>query len=40
MIILKLGGSIITDKKKKYCFRRKTMDNLAVEIKKSIISYT
>jgi len=35
MIILKLGGSVITNKIKEACFRRKVMDNLAKEIKKA-----
>ena len=35
MIILKLGGSIITDKSKKYCFKQKIMDDLARETKKA-----
>ena len=33
MFILKLGGSIITRKAKKNCFRQDIMDNLAKEIK-------
>jgi len=35
MIILKLGGSIITDKTKENTFKQKTMDRLSQEIKKS-----
>jgi len=35
MYIIKLGGSIITDKTKENCFRQKIVDNLAKEIKKS-----
>jgi isopentenyl phosphate kinase len=35
MIILKLGGSVITDKTKECTFRKKVMDNLAKEIKKA-----
>lgn len=35
MIILKLGGSVITEKTKKCSFRQKTMDNLARQIKKA-----
>ena len=35
MFILKLGGSVITDKTKKCCFKQEVMDNLAKEIKKA-----
>ncbi len=35
MIILKLGGSVITDKTKEGSFRKKVMDNLSKEIKKA-----
>jgi isopentenyl phosphate kinase len=35
MFIVKLGGSVITDKNKKYCFRQTVMDTLAQEIKKA-----
>ncbi|MEM0492990.1 MAG: isopentenyl phosphate kinase [Candidatus Thermoplasmatota archaeon] len=35
MFIVKLGGSVITDKKKKNHFRRNIMDRLSSEIKKS-----
>ena len=35
MIILKLGGSVITDKTKEGTFRKKIMDNIAKEIKKA-----
>jgi isopentenyl phosphate kinase len=35
MIILKLGGSVITNKGKQCSFRQKVMDNLAKEIKKA-----
>jgi len=35
MIILKLGGSVITDKTKFSSFKKQTMDNLAVQIKRS-----
>ena len=35
MIILKLGGSVITDKLKEGTFRKKITDNLAKEIKKA-----
>jgi len=34
MIILKIGGSVITDKTKKETFKKKTMDRLSAEIKK------
>jgi isopentenyl phosphate kinase len=35
MIILKLGGSVITDKSKECLFRKKIVDNLSKEIKKA-----
>ena len=35
MIILKLGGSVITNKAKQCSFRQKVMDNLSKEIKKA-----
>ena len=35
MIILKLGGSVITDKAKEGTFREKVMDNLAKQIQKA-----
>ena len=35
MFIVKLGGSVITDKTKKTFFKQETMDRLAVEIKKA-----
>jgi len=35
MFLVKLGGSVITNKKKKDSFRRSTMNRLAYEIKKS-----
>jgi len=35
MIILKIGGSVITNKTKKDSFKQKIMDNLAKEIKKA-----
>ncbi|MDI6917007.1 MAG: isopentenyl phosphate kinase [Thermoplasmatales archaeon] len=35
MMLVKLGGSVITDKTKKYIFREKTMRRLAEEIRKS-----
>lgn len=35
MIIVKLGGSVITNKAKESSFRQKVMDNLAKEIKKA-----
>ena len=35
MYILKLGGSVITDKQKECSFRKQVMDNLAKEIKKA-----
>ncbi len=35
MIIIKLGGSVITNKAKECCFKQKTMDQLAAEIKKA-----
>ncbi len=35
MIIVKLGGSVITDKSKKYVFKEKTVRRLAKEIKNS-----
>ena len=35
MIILKLGGSIITDKTKECLFKKETMDKLSEEIKKA-----
>ncbi|MCX6665261.1 MAG: isopentenyl phosphate kinase [Euryarchaeota archaeon] len=37
MFIVKLGGSVITDKSKRYCFHVKTMTRLAYEIKKADI---
>jgi isopentenyl phosphate kinase len=35
MFIVKLGGSVITEKTKECCFRQKIMDDLAKEIKKA-----
>ncbi len=35
MFIIKLGGSVITDKTKECCFKEKTMNNLAKNIKKA-----
>ena len=35
MFIVKLGGSVITDKGKKYTFRKDVMDRLSSEIKKA-----
>jgi isopentenyl phosphate kinase len=35
MFIIKIGGSIITDKKKENCFKQEITDNLIKEIKKS-----
>jgi len=35
MIIVKLGGSVITDKTKKYTFKKEIADRLSQEIKKS-----
>jgi isopentenyl phosphate kinase len=35
MFILKLGGSVITDKTKQCCFKENIMDNLAKDIKKA-----
>ena len=35
MNIIKIGGSVITDKKKKFTFRQKTVDNLSKQIKKA-----
>ena len=35
MFIIKLGGSVITDKSKKECFQQDIMDNLSEEIKKA-----
>jgi isopentenyl phosphate kinase len=35
MIILKLGGSVITEKSKESTFRKRVMDNLAEKIKKA-----
>jgi len=35
MFIIKLGGSVITDKSKKYSFRKEVADNLSKAIKKS-----
>ena len=35
MFIVKLGGSVITDKSKRYCFHAKTMMRLASEIQKA-----
>jgi isopentenyl phosphate kinase len=35
MFIVKLGGSVITDKSKECCFRQEVMDRLSGEIKKS-----
>lgn len=34
MFIIKIGGSVITDKKKENCFKQEISDNLAKEIKK------
>ncbi len=35
MIILKIGGSVVTEKSKECTFRKKVMDNLAIKIKKA-----
>ena len=35
MFIIKLGGSVITDKTKECTFKQKTMDSLSEQIKKS-----
>jgi len=35
MYIIKLGGSVITDKSKKSSFKSEIMDNLSQEIKKA-----
>jgi len=35
MFVIKIGGSVITDKSKKYFFKQNIMNNLASEIKKS-----
>jgi len=35
MFLIKLGGSVITNKAKKCCFKQETMDRLAAEIKKA-----
>jgi isopentenyl phosphate kinase len=35
MFVIKLGGSVLTDKSKKYVFNHKVMDSLASEIKKA-----
>jgi len=35
MFIIKLGGSVITDKSKQECFKQDIMDNLSGEIKKA-----
>lgn len=35
MYIIKLGGSVITDKAKEFCFKKEIMDNLAKQIKKA-----
>ena len=35
MFILKLGGSVITDKTKEKTFKEKLMDDLALKIKKA-----
>jgi len=35
MYIIKLGGSVITDKTKENCFKKKIVDNLAKAIKKA-----
>jgi len=35
MFLIKLGGSVITDKAKKYTFKKQIMDRLSLEIKKS-----
>ena len=35
MFILKLGGSVITDKKKECCFKQEVMDKLSASIKKA-----
>jgi isopentenyl phosphate kinase len=33
MFIIKLGGSVITDKAKECCFKQETVDQLAAELK-------
>lgn len=35
MFVVKLGGSVITDKSKKYFFRKEVTDKLSIEIKKA-----
>ncbi|UCF11995.1 MAG: isopentenyl phosphate kinase family protein [Thermoplasmatales archaeon] len=35
MFVVKLGGSVITDKSKKYFFKKEVVDKLSVEIKKA-----
>ena len=35
MLIIKLGGSVITDKTKKQTFKKEVMGNLATQIKKA-----
>ncbi len=35
MFVVKLGGSVITDKSKKYFFKKEVMDKLSIEIKKA-----
>jgi len=35
MFLIKLGGSVITDKARECCFRPETMDRLAAELKKA-----
>jgi len=37
MYIVKLGGSVITDKRKEQVFKQKIMNNLALEIKKAAV---
>jgi len=35
MFLIKLGGSVITDKTKECCFKQETMDRLAAELRKA-----
>jgi isopentenyl phosphate kinase len=40
LVLIKLGGSVITNKKQPFSFRKKTVDRLAREIRKSVSSKT
>jgi isopentenyl phosphate kinase len=39
MFIIKIGGSVLTDKKKESCFKQEISDNIAKEIKKTDKKY-